>query len=97
MKNLLFEKYNRDGISDSDIITTVTDAMKAITPKKVIIDTPCSGTVEIEGNDVTVVLQYIAYYTVGLTVENGYDIISLIGDQDGDTLIVEFVVRRHRN
>lgn len=96
MKNL-FEKYNRDGISDSDIITTVTDAMKAITPKKVVIDTPCSGTVEIEGSDVTVVLQYIAYYTVGLTVENGYDIISLIGDQDGDTLIVEFVVRRHRN
>lgn len=97
MKNLLFEKYNRDGISDSDIITTVTDAMKAITPKKVIIDTPCSGTVEIEDSDVTVVLQYIAYYTVSLTVENGYDIISLIGDQDGDTLIVEFVVRRHRN
>ena len=96
MKNL-FEKYKRDGISDSDIIATVTDAMKAITPKKVVIDTPCSGAVDIESRDVTVVLQYIAYYTVGLTVENGYDIISLIGDQDGDTLIVEFVVRRHRN
>lgn len=96
MKNL-FEKYSRNGISDSDIIATVTDAMKKVTPKVVIIDTPCSGVVKIEGHDIAIVLQYIAYYTVSLTVENGYDIISLIGDQDGDTLIVEFVVRRHRS